>query len=74
MTRRMTLITKNVAKNPQKLTKNTMRRGSALEILKSYPSITTEVIAKIPKISKRIILRDIEYLTNSKSLNVKVAH
>ncbi|MDE6697254.1 MAG: HTH domain-containing protein [Muribaculaceae bacterium] len=37
-----------------------------MKILKSNPSITSEEIAKILKVSKRTILRDIEYLTNSK--------
>ena len=56
----------NVTNRHKNVTKTSMRRGSTLEILKSNPSITTEEIAKILKVSKRTILRDIEYLTNSK--------
>lgn len=65
-TENVTDKTKNVTDKTENVTKATKRRGNILEILKSNSSITTEEIAKILEVSKRTILRDIEFLTNSK--------
>lgn len=65
-TENVTDRTENVTDRTENVTKLTIRRASVLKILKSNSAITTEEIAKILKVSKRTIIRDIEHLTNSK--------
>lgn len=55
----------NVTNSRENVTKTDKRRDSVLEILKSDCAVTTEEIAVKLNVSKRTILRDLEFLSKS---------
>ncbi len=55
----------DVTNSPENVTKTDKRRDSVLEILKSNGSVTTEEIAEKLNVSKRTILRDLDFLSKA---------